>query len=79
MPQISHSLIKMAMTDEDRLHQYKEAASIVQGATAPGRGSPDGNGGYPDMELRWLVSSCWNRGAYHARFSRRVPPAHLTG
>lgn len=60
----------MATTDEDRLHQYKEAASIVQGTAAPGRGDP--HGCYPDIELRWLISSCWNRGAYHARFSRWV-------
>lgn len=25
---------------------------------------------YPDPELRWLVTSCWNRGCHHRRLSR---------
>ena len=78
--QITRSLITTATSDDARLHHYKEALSIILGAASaagrgngashPGDGTHGGSSGYPDRELRWLLTSCWNRGAHHIRFSR---------
>ena len=63
--QVLRSLITMATHDQDRLQQYKEAAGII--STHQGGAPPSA---YPDRELRWLISSCWNRGAHHVRYWR---------
>ena len=78
--QITRSLITTATSDDARLHHYQEARSIILGAASaagrgngashPGDGTHGGSSGYPDRELRWLLTSCWNRGAHHIRFSR---------
>jgi hypothetical protein len=83
--QLLRTLVLMATRDDERLQQYREALSIVA-SVATGRpsaavqawvepqpgGSSDGEaaGVYPKRELQWLVTTCWNRGAHHARFSR---------
>ncbi|PRW59549.1 MFS general substrate transporter [Chlorella sorokiniana] len=54
-------LLELSPSDADRLQLLGEAAGLL-GAAPPGA--------YPAQELRWLVTTSWNRGAVHARFGR---------
>ncbi len=55
------TLLEMSPTDEDKLKLYQEAKELLAGL--PGNS-------YPDRELQWLVTTCWNRGAHQAKFQR---------
>lgn len=59
--QTLRSLLEMSPSDEDKLKLYNEAKELLVGL--PGDV-------YPDRELQWLVTTCWNRGAHQAKFQR---------
>eukprot|EP00955_Chlamydomonas_euryale_P116012 366391-Chlamydomonas_euryale.AAC.21 len=83
--ELVRSLIVLASNDKEKLKQYKEAHSIISNVSQkspadngdPGYGL-EGAGAkeqshvvvYPEKEMRWLVATCWNKGAAHLRFSR---------
>ncbi|KAI7839840.1 hypothetical protein COHA_006425 [Chlorella ohadii] len=54
-------LLELSPSDADRLQLLGEAAGLLGAAPL---------GAYPAQELRWLVTTSWNRGAVHARFGR---------
>ena len=51
----------MSPTDTDKLKLYQEAKELLAGLPS---------NAYPDRELQWLVTTCWNRGAHQAKFQR---------
>lgn len=59
--QTVRTLVDLSPSEKDRMGRLEEAAGVL--AAAP-------PGAYPPLELRWLVSHAWNRGATHARFCR---------
>ena len=50
----------MSPSDTDKLKLFQEAKQLLAGI---------GNS-YPDREMQWLVTTCWNRGAHQAKFRR---------
>ncbi|EFN50881.1 hypothetical protein CHLNCDRAFT_141680 [Chlorella variabilis] len=54
-------LVELSPGDDERLELLGEAAGLLSAAPP---------GAYPPQELRWLVTTAWNRGAVHARFGR---------
>ena len=54
-------MLELSSCDADKLRLYKEAQDLIKGL--PGNS-------YPDRELQWLVTTCWNRGAHQAKFMR---------
>lgn len=59
--QTLRTLLELSSTDEDKIKLYQQAKELLAGL--PGSA-------YPDRELQWLVSTCWNRGAHQAKFLR---------
>lgn len=59
--QVLRTLLELSSCDADKLKLYKEARDLIKGL--PGST-------YPDRELQWLVTTCWNRGAHQAKFMR---------
>ncbi|DBA79640.1 TPA: hypothetical protein ACH3X1_008321 [Trebouxia sp. C0004] len=59
--QTLRTLLELSPTDEDKIKLYQQAKELLAGL--PGSA-------YPDRELQWLVSTCWNRGAHQAKFLR---------
>lgn len=59
--QTLRTLLEMSPTDENKIKLYQQAKELLVGL--PGSA-------YPDRELQWLVSTCWNRGAHQAKFLR---------
>jgi hypothetical protein len=59
--QTLRTLLELSPTDEDKFKLYQQAKELLAGL--PGSA-------YPDRELQWLVSTCWNRGAHQAKFLR---------
>ena len=55
------TLLELSNSSADKLKLYKEAQDLIKGL--PGNT-------YPDRELQWLVTTCWNRGAHQAKFMR---------
>ena len=51
----------MSSSDADKLKLYQEAKKLLAGLPSSA---------YPDRELQWLVTTCWNRGAHQAKFQR---------
>ena len=51
----------LSSNDADKLSLYKEAQDLIAGL--PGNS-------YPDRELQWLVTTCWNRGTHQDMFMR---------
>ena len=65
--QTLRTTLELSPDDEDKLKLYQEAKELQLGL--PG-------GSYPDRELQWLVTTCWNRGAHQASASvKPFPPA----
>lgn len=59
--QVLRTLLELSNTDADKLKLYKEGQDLIKGL--PGNT-------YPDRELQWLITTCWNRGAHQAKFMR---------
>lgn len=59
--QTLRTLLELSPTDEEKIKLYQQAKELLAGF--PGSA-------YPDRELQWLVSTCWNRGAHQAKFLR---------
>ncbi|GMH32262.1 hypothetical protein BSKO_00096 [Bryopsis sp. KO-2023] len=58
---VIRSLIQQSSSDTEKLGWYQEANQILLGIH---------QGCFPEIEISWLVSSCWNQGCHHAKFSR---------
>lgn len=61
MLQTLRTLLELTSSDMDKLKMYKEAKQLLAGLPS---------NAYPDRELQWLVTTCWNRGAHQAKFQR---------
>lgn len=59
--QTLRTLVEMSPNDADKLRLYQEAKELLAGLPSIA---------YPDRELQWLVTTCWNRGAHQAKFQR---------
>ena len=59
--QTLRTLLELSPTDGDKIKLYQQGKELLAGL--PGSA-------YPDRELQWLVSTCWNRGAHQAKFLR---------
>lgn len=59
--QTLRTLVEMSSSDAGKLKLYQEAKELLAGLPS---------GVYPDRELQWLVTTCWNRGAHQAKFQR---------
>lgn len=51
----------MSSSDAGKLKLYQEAKELLAGLHSSA---------YPERELQWLVTTCWNRGAHQAKFQR---------
>ena len=58
--QTLRSLLEMSLSDADKLKLFQEAKQLLAGI----------GDAYPDREMQWLVTTCWNRGAHQAKFRR---------
>ena len=59
--QTLRTLVELSPTDAEKLKLYEEAKELLAGLPSSA---------YPDRELQWLVTTCWNRGAHQAKFQR---------
>ncbi|KAL4424385.1 hypothetical protein ABPG75_001686, partial [Micractinium tetrahymenae] len=55
------SLVELTPDDAGRLHLLAEAAGLLSAEPA---------GAFPPLEVSWLITTAWNRGAVHARLGR---------
>ena len=60
--QVLRTRLGLSSNEPDRLSLYKEARDLIT-ASLPGTS-------YPDRELQWLVTTCWNKGAHQGKFMR---------
>lgn len=65
-PQVVRTLITLASLDGEKLQLFREVAGVLAGLQ---------QGSYPEKELEWLISHCWNRGCHHNKFGRCSPAA----
>eukprot|EP00798_Chlamydomonas_sp_ICE-L_P014783 gene14783-20833_t len=77
LSQTLRELLKLTHDDSEKLKQFQEARSILTDlmtklSCRQGAGEQQI---YPDEELQWLIATCFNKGALHARFSRE-PETH---
>ena len=61
MLQTMRTLMELTSSDVDKIKLYEEAKQLLAGLPS---------NAYPDRELQWLVTSCWNKGAHQAKFQR---------
>ncbi len=80
---VVRALVQMSVRDDEKLQQFKEAIGILDKFKEKLKIAPDHAAApvqcevattitsrYPEQELRWLITNCWNRGAHHYRFAR---------
>ena len=62
--QVIRALLECCITDSDRLSTLRDASSLLSSTSCSTTPC------FPPLEIRYLITSAWNRGATHSKFAR---------